>query len=139
MAKNLDPTAAAQKWETNTSGAQQAWQDGISRVKTAPGQLAAAASDVWLQNVTAAKNRYQANVGKVTLSAWQAATTAKASNFGTGVAAGQAKMAGFMQAFLPKAQSIAASLPARGGYAANKQRAIAMMDQLHAMKGQFKQ
>lgn len=139
MTKNIDPTAAAAKWANNTGNATQAWKDGIGRVKVAPGQLAAAQADTWAQNVAAAKSRYATNVGRVTLAAWQQATEAKSSNFATGVQAGAAKQAAFMQAFLPKVNQAAATLPARGSYAANKARAVAMMDALHAMKGQFKQ
>lgn len=71
---------------------------------------------------------------------WKQKATAKASNYGTGIAAGADKFQASMAKLLPALESIVSSLPARGpaGSPQNKARIISLIDALHARKGDFK-
>lgn len=68
-----------QKWSTNLNAAGPYIKSGVARVSTAPGQLAAAASDRMLAGVTASisNGTWQRNVSKVSLQDWQNAMVNK--------------------------------------------------------------
>ena len=136
----FDPTAAANKWQNRLS---QAASDGtldrgVQSVTVSPGQAAARQADVWAQNTVAAKSTWTKNV-QVPLEQWKSDMLTKGKErIATGAAQAEPKMAQFLTKLAPVINNAKASLPARGSYAQNKQRATAMMDALHAAKGSFK-
>lgn len=104
MAKSLDQVVG--KWSANASGAQQAFVDGVQNTSVDPTQRAIANQAGALAGYQAAITsglwaRKLAAVGKA---GWQAATVAKAGNYGTGIAAGTDKYASAMSQWLPVIQ-----------------------------------
>jgi hypothetical protein len=59
----------------------------------------------------------------------------KASNYATGFQAGASRQASAIAKIIAAEQNIVGSLPPRGDFTANKARATAVMDALHALKG----
>lgn len=138
MPAQKSPQDAAAKWGTNLANAIPLWEKGVQGVQTAPNTLAAAAVDTWAANVAAAKNKYVTRNQGVTLTEWKAAAMATGpSRLAESATAKQNKVVSFMQTFLPFVYQQVASLPPRGTYQQNKQRAVAMMDALHAAAGNF--
>ena len=104
MADAVRVTAAqAQaKWLSRLSGATQEIRDGVNRVTTAPGQLAAAKKQKWLSAVTQSADKWAHNVSLVTLEQWKNSML----NYGvdrvaSGAQAKQDKVGAFMTQFLP--------------------------------------
>jgi hypothetical protein len=138
MAVKANPTDAANAWVTGMNGAGAKYTAGVQAVKVAPGQVAAARSDLWAQNVANAKSKFATNVAKVSLGAWQEAAVNKgAARLGSGATQAQPKFAQFMTNFLPQLSGIVQSLPAGGTYEQNKQRFLAYADALHSKAGSF--
>lgn len=138
MSVKANATDAAQAWVTAMQGAGPKYSAGVAAVKTAPGQLAAAAAPLWAQNVAAAQPKFAANSAKVSLSQWQSAATTKgAPRLGTGATAAQPKMQTFMTSFLPQLSNIVNGLPAGGSYEQNKTRLLSYIDALHATAGSY--
>jgi hypothetical protein len=132
--------ASAAKWARNLGMAGPSITAGVQAVQQAPGIAAAAQKNTWLQNVTASADRWAQNVSKVSLASWQQSMLQKGvSRITGGAATAQPKVQAFMQSFLPAVQQIAAQLPPRGDINANISRMTAMVQALHAKKGQFKQ
>lgn len=130
MAK--DPTAVAQRWASQLGAAGQKITEGVQAVTVAPGQAAARQKSVYLGNVQASADKWARNTAAVSLSDWQQAMINKgASRVGSGAQAAIPKMTTFLQKFLPHVESVKNSLPPRGNYDQNKQRALAMMDGVH--------
>lgn len=95
------PQAAAEKWASRLSGATQQIQAGVQAVTVAPGQKAAAASQLWLQRVQASQAKWARNVGAVTLADWQDAMLNKGvGRIASGATAAVPKMQAFMTEFL---------------------------------------
>lgn len=139
MAK--DPASVAKKWADGlgraaTDGTIEA---GIRAVQVAPGQAAARQKDVWAVNVAQAKDRWAANVAAVSNAEWQDAAINKGlSRVADGASKAENKMASFMGKLLPQVDTIKRNLRPRGSFADNKARMNAMVDGLHALKGQLK-
>lgn len=136
----FDPNAAAQKWKDRLSQAATdgTLERGVMKVTVAPGQAAARQADAWANNTVAAKATWQKNV-QVPLAQWQQDMLTKGKDrVATGATAAQDKMATFLAKLAPVTDQAVRSLPARGSYAQNKQRANQMMDAMHAAKGSFK-
>lgn len=98
------PTAAqiTAKQIAAVSAATQAYRDGIQRVQTAPGQMAAAHQDKYLNGVQNSVQKWARNVAAVSLNDWQqAAVTKGAPRLGSGIQAAQAKITSFWNRFLP--------------------------------------
>jgi hypothetical protein len=130
--------------------AQQAYQDAIPRgttnfvagVQAYSGDWAGkttAQQSVMLQNVTAAINNgsWAAGIGRVGTQGWKTRTEAKSANYGVGVNAGVSRFNSAITKILQAEANIVGSLPPRGTYDQNKARATAVMDGLHALKGQL--
>lgn len=112
MAK--DATTAIARWKSNATNATQAYKDGVNSVTVAPGTAAAKQKGAYVAGVQANADVWARNV-QVPLSEWQTAASGKGGDrYAGGIAAGEAKMASFMQNFLPKVQTIANNLPPRG-------------------------
>jgi len=129
MAK--DPTAVANKWATNLGGATTSITAGVNAVTVAPGQRAAAASQLWLNRVTASLDKWTRNVSAVTLQQWQAAMINKGiPRISSGAQAAIPKMTAFMTQWLPYVEQGAATVRAmpKNSLADSKARAAAMID-----------
>lgn len=130
--------------------AQQAYQDSIPRATTNfvagvqgySGDWAGKTTSqqaVMLQNLQQAisSGRWAQGVSRVGTGGWKAATEAKSANYGVGLNAGASKFNSAITKILSAEANIVGSLPPRGTYAQNVARATAVMDGLHALKGQL--
>ena len=137
-AVKANATDAANAWSTGMGAAGPKYTAGIMAVKTAPGQLAAAAKDRYVAGVNNNVNKYAANVAKVTLPAWQELASGKgAQRLASGATAALPKVQAFMQGFLPVLTGIVNSLPPRGDFNANLGRFTAYATALHNQAGNF--
>lgn len=126
------PDQIAQDWANRLGASRDKIQRGIESVTVAPGQAAARQADTWANNTAAAKDKFRRNVAAVGLADWQGAMVSKGlDRVASGATAAVPKMTQFLTKLLPAIQQIKSTLPARGTYEQNKQRAIAMMDGLH--------
>jgi hypothetical protein len=113
MAK--DASAVTAKWKQNAGAATEAYKSGVGSVSTAPGQAAARQKGAYTAGVTANADKWARRVASVSREEWIAAASGKGGDrYAGGIAAGESKMAAFMQDFLPKVQAIASNLPPRG-------------------------
>lgn len=136
----FDPQASSKKWadRLGASVSDGTFDRGVAAVNVSPGAAAARQVDVWVQNTTAAKATWQKNVN-IPLPEWQAAMMGKGKDrIASGASGATDKMAAFLTKLAPVINNAKSNLPPRGNYAANKQRAVAMMDALHNAKGSFK-
>lgn len=93
---------ATAKWVQNLSAATDRMTQGAQAVTKAPGLAAAQAADKWLQRVTASKTKFAANVAAVSLQSWQNSyINIGIPRVAQGAQAKQAKVAAFMDQFLP--------------------------------------
>lgn len=109
MARDLNTTI--NNWTTKSSGAQQAFVDGVNNTSVDPTQRAIANQSALLSGFNNAVNsgywaRRLSAVGK---SGWQSKTIAKAANYGTGIAAGKDAYAAAMSTWLPIIDQTAAA------------------------------
>lgn len=97
-----DAGAVAAKWQSRTSGAQQAYVDGVNNTQKDPTQLAINAQARLLANFQNAVNsgKWANRLRAVGKGGWQAAVDAKANNFSTGVNAAVAKVTAAFQPLL---------------------------------------
>jgi hypothetical protein len=124
MAKSLDPSKVAQKWQSamGSPQTQQAYKDGVAAVQVSPTQQAAQQLDRYLQGTSDAVNsgRMAARLNAVTLQQWQQqAQTIGAQRLSTGAQKGAAKYQAFTQKWAPvwqQQRAAAAALP-KGGIA----------------------
>lgn len=138
MGVKVDPATASTNWENAMQTAGTKYTAGVQAVRTAPGQLAAAAANLWATNVQNAKAKYQRNVGAVSLSAWQDAAINKGANrLGSGATAAKPKMDAFMAKFLPSLANIVNGLPQGGSFEQNVARWQAYATATHNLKGTF--
>lgn len=138
MAVTTDVQTAGQNWESAMQTAGPKYVAGVGKVRTAPGQLAAAAANLWANNVAAAKNKFARNVGAVSLSAWQQAAENKgAPRLGSGATAARPKFDAFLGKFLPVLSNVVNGLPAGGTFEQNMARFTSYATALHAQKGNF--
>ena len=129
----------AQEWASKLGGAQPKMEAGARSVTMAPGQAAAQQKAVWAQNVAASQDKWAKNVAAVTKEAWVNDYVTKGlPRVATGATAAIPKFTSFMSKILPVIATGRQSLPARGSYAQNKQRANAWMDYMHSKAGQLK-
>lgn len=121
-----DPAQVAQDWASRLSAATDKITRGVQAVQVSPGAAASRQADVWAANTTAAKAKFARNTAKVQLGDWQSAMTQKGiPRIATGAQAGQAKMAHFLQSFLPHVENVRRSLPPRGNLEQNIARMVA--------------
>lgn len=138
MAVKTSAADAAANWEQGFAGASQKYVAGINAVTVSPGQLASAQVNAYVQGVQNAAKIWQAKMAAMDLGAWKAAAAGVgAQRLATGATKGKAKMAAFMQQFIPDLTNAVNSLPARGTYEQNMARSRAFADALHAKKGSY--
>jgi prophage DNA circulation protein len=93
-----DAATVAQRWVNAAGAAQQRFTEGVQATTKDPTALAIAQVQKlqanFIQAVTS--GRWQRNLAKAGKAGWQAATVAKAGNYGTGIAASQDKFAAAM-------------------------------------------
>lgn len=128
---------ASQNW-TNSSGTAQAnYQAGVESYNGdwagATTRQQAAMTSNW--NAAVTSGRWAQGVNNTGTNGWKSATVARIANYGVGFQAGAAKFNAAISKIIQAETNIVNSLPPRGDYNANKQRANAFMDQLHALKG----
>lgn len=137
----IDAIAASKKWSSRVTAAANdgTIARGIDAVTVAPGQAAARQKDVWAANTASAKDRWAAATAAVTKESWQASMKGKGiSRMAEGATDAEGKMATFLGKLGPVIDQAKASLPPRGNFQQNLQRATAMATALHNAKGSFK-
>ena len=138
MAVKTSAADAAANWETGFAGAATKYAAGIDAVTISPGQLAAQQVNAYVQGVQNSQRIWQAKMAAMDINAWKAAAKGVgAQRLATGATKGKAKMAAFMQQFIPDLANAVNSLPARGTYEQNMARSRAFADALHAKKGSY--
>ena len=131
---------AAQKWKTGMSTASTSYSEGVDGVTSSPMEAAAANSAGYMNGVSEAvsSGRYERGLRRVSLSDWKKAAKEKgAQRLATGATAAQAKVEKFWMTFGPKLQQVTEtvrSMP-KGTYEERRQRALAQMDAVRALKG----
>lgn len=130
---------AAQNWEQSAPRASQAYQDGVNNYSGDWANATISQRAVLVQNFNAALNRgdWDRGVQAVGTQGWKSRTQAKIQNYSTGFTAGAQRQAAAIAKIVQAEQNIVPNLPPRGDYNANKQRASAFMDAMHALKGQL--
>lgn len=135
MAKSASDALA--RYQQNAGNATQAYKDGIARVSKDPGQAAAAQKNAYVQGVQANADLWSRKV-QTGLANWQAAAQGKGGDrYSGGIQAGLPKMGAFLDKFVPKAQAIAAALPARGTDAQNEARMLQQVRETRKLRGTF--
>ena len=129
---NMSPQDIAARWSSGLGNATAKIQAGVEAVRTAPGAAAAANKSGYLSGVQSSVDKWASRVSAVTLQSWQQDFINKGlPRISTGAQNAEPKMANFMTQFLPFLRTTVASLPARGNFQANVQRAVAMMNAAH--------
>lgn len=133
----VSPEQATAKWTSRLQGATTEMTQGVQRVTTAPGQLAAAKFDKWMAGIQASAPKWRRNVAAVPLEAWKASMV----NIGIPrVGQGAAQKAGKYQAFAADFYPFLAGAMAKinampdSTFEARLQKATAMATALHAYK-----
>jgi hypothetical protein len=128
---------AAANWVGSAGRAATGYQQGVEGYNGdwagATTRQQNAMSTNWNQSV--ANGTWANGVNRVGTNGWKQATVARISNYSTGFQAGASKQAAAIAKIIQAEQNILGSLPPRGDYNANKVRAGAFMDQMHALKG----
>lgn len=138
MAVKTDATTAAAAWVSGMGTAGPKYEAGVNAVRTAPGQLAAAAANLWATNVANSKAKFARNVGAVPLSTWQQAAVTKGSpRLASGAQAAEPKFSAFMTKFIPALTGVVNGLGPRGTFEQNMARSMGYAQALHAQKGNF--
>lgn len=129
-----------ERWKNSASGAQTRYTEGVQGTQVDVVQRAVAAKGKLIANFAASVNNgtWERKLAAVGTAGWKAATVAKASNYSTGIAAGESKFQAAMQVWLPRTQAIAAQVHAmpNNGIADSVNRARAFMEAMHAAKMQ---
>lgn len=130
---------AAQNWQNSAGRAAADYQQGVEGYSGdwagATTRQEATLVSNWNQSVSS--GRWRNGVNAKGTAGWKQSTIAKIGNYSTGFQAGAAKQASAIQKILAAEANIVGSLPPRGDYAQNKNRATAFMDQMHSLKGQL--
>lgn len=128
---------AAANWSGSSGRAQTAYQQGVEGYSGDWAGATTSQQAAMLQGVQQAvtSGLWASRVNAVGTAGWKSATVARIANYGTGFSAGAAKQAAAIQKIIAAEQNIVPGLPPRGDFQANKQRATAFMDAMHALKG----
>lgn len=133
------PQQAAQAWAESSGRAQANYAEGVNNYSGdwagATTRQQAVMQSNWTQAVSS--GRWAQGVANTGTNGWKTRTQAKVSNYGTGFTAGASRQAAAIAKILAAEANIVNSLPPRGDYNQNKNRATAVMDGLHALKGQL--
>ena len=107
-----DLATTVQRWRDSASQGQQRYQEGVQATQVDVVGRAIAAQPKMLANVQQAitSGRWARRLQEKGTAGWKAATVAKASNYGTGIAAGVDDYQRAMQEWLPIIASASASV-----------------------------
>lgn len=134
--KSLQTTV--QNWTQSASTAQSRYTAGVQNTDKDPAQLAIANQNALLSNFQQAVNSglWARRLGAVSKAQWQQTTVAKASNYGTGITAGEAKYQQKMGAVLQVIGQVVAQVDQMpsGTPAANDQRMLFYVNQMRQAK-----
>jgi hypothetical protein len=130
---------AAQAWEQSAGRAATNYEQGVNSYAGDWAGATTRQQSVMLSNLTQAINsgRWAQGVQQVGTQGWKSRTQSKIGNYTTGFSAGAARQASAIAKILAAEANIVGSLPPRGTYEQNKARATAVMDGLHALRGQL--
>jgi hypothetical protein len=133
-----DVATAVERWKAGASVGQQRYTEGIQSTTKDPVALAIAQQSKLVANFSqsVSSGRWARNLAKTGKVGWQAASLAKASNWGTGIAAGADKYQTAMGVWLPIINQAAAqvqSMP-KATIGDSAARATAFMTALHTAK-----
>jgi hypothetical protein len=128
---------AAANWAQSSGRAVQAYEQGVSGYNGDWAGATLRQQSVMQANWNAALPRWAAGVQATGTAGWKAKTQAKSANYSTGFTAGAADQAIAIGKIMASLANIVPGLPPRGTYEQNKSRATALMDALHAQKGQL--
>lgn len=128
---------AAQNWTQSSGRAVTAYEQGVSNYSGDWAGATVRQQGVMQANWNAALPRWAAGVQAVGTAGWKSKTQAKSANYSTGFTAGSADYTTAINKIMSALGTIVPSLPPRGTYEQNKARSTALMDALHAQKGQL--
>jgi hypothetical protein len=130
---------AQQGYRDSQGRAQTAWAAGVNGFNGDWAGRTTAQQQALLQGVTNAitSGRWAAGVARTGTNGWKNATTAKQANYGVGLSAGAPKFDIAIAKVMAAEAQIVSSLPPRGDVNQNINRAVSVMQQLHALKGQL--
>ena len=128
---------AAANWVASAGRAAADWPAGVQAYNGDWAMATVNQQAAMVTNWTTAVNSgaWAAGVNRTGTGGWKSATQAKAANFATGFQAGASNQAAAIAKIINAEQNIVGSLPPRGTYQQNQQRAIDVMNGLHALKG----
>lgn len=133
------PQQAAEAWAASAGRAQANYTTGVNNYSGdwagATTRQQAVMQQNWTQAVSS--GRWAQGVSNTGTQGWKQRTQDKVANYGTGFTAGASRQAAAIAKILAAEANIVNSLPPRGDYNQNKNRATAVMDGLHALKGQL--
>jgi hypothetical protein len=133
----------ADKWASRAGSAQADYTTGVQNTQVDVVARAIQQQGVLLSNFTSAvtSGRWARALTESGGTAnWKTKTVAKASNYGTGIAASKDKFQAVMGKLLPSIYALQAQVQQMpsGSIGDSKARANAWIDGMHAQKGQFK-
>jgi len=133
------PQQAGAAYRASAGQAQQNWATGINNFTGDWAGRTTAQQAVMLQNVTTAisNGTWARGVARVGTQGWKSASQDKAASYGVGINAGAPKFDVAIAKIIAAETNIVGSLPPRGDVNQNIQRAVSVMQQLHALRGQL--
>lgn len=107
-----DVATAVERWAQGAGSGQQRYTEGIQNTTKDPTALAVAQQAKLVNNFSQSvtSGRWARNLAKAGKAGWQSAAIAKASNWGTGIAAGRSKYESAMTTWLPIINQAAAQV-----------------------------
>ena len=132
-----DPRKVAEDWSRGMSGSTQKIKAGVQAVTESPTAKAADAVDRMVAGVIRAQQsgKTERALRAVSLDDWKRAFIEKGlQRIASGATTGKAKMAAFLQDWLPHVEQVRASLPPRGDMQQNIARMVANVEGLANFK-----
>lgn len=126
-------------WQASAGTAATNYQAGINGYNGDWAGTTVNAYNNWVTGLANAQAQglWQRGVQSAGTNGWKAASVAKVGNYSTGFSAGATEYQQAIGKVMGALQNIVPALPPRGSYSENKARANALMDSLHALKGQL--
>ena len=130
---------AAANWQASAGTAAANWTAGINAYTGDWAGTTVNSYQNWVSGLANAQAQglWQRGIQAAGTAGWKAAAQSKSANYSTGFQAGAQEYTQSIQKVMGALQNIVPSLPPRGTYAQNVQRATTLMDALHALKGQL--
>jgi hypothetical protein len=128
---------ATSNWTGASGRAGTAWTVGITGTQKDQAALAVAQQATLLANFNQAvsSGRWAAGVQRRGTAYWRSQSLAKQANYTTGYSAGEGNFSSSIAKIINAEAGIVSSLPARGDFSQNLQRAAAFATALHQLKG----